>query len=102
MLPPSRPEPPLARVVDVRVGSKTEIRPRNPDFRSSLNSRHSPTWRSRPKSANTGRAVQRMVSIINHLSPQNIGLNPIILYVRPLQWTRQENWLTTRAKRFLP
>jgi hypothetical protein len=32
--------------------SKTEIGPRNPDFRSSLNSRHSPMRRSRPKSAN--------------------------------------------------
>ena len=36
---------------NVSYGSKTEIGPRNPDFRSSLNSRHSPTRRSRPKSA---------------------------------------------------
>jgi len=35
------------------MGPKTEIGPRNPDFRSSLNSRHSPTRRSRPKSANS-------------------------------------------------
>jgi hypothetical protein len=28
---------------EARFGSKTEIGPRNPDFRSSLNSRHSPT-----------------------------------------------------------
>jgi hypothetical protein len=38
-------------VANVAVGSKTEIEPRNPNFRSSLNSRHSPTRRSRPKSA---------------------------------------------------
>jgi signal transduction histidine kinase len=30
--------------------------------------------------------VKQRASIINHLSPQNIGLNPIILYVRPVQW----------------
>ena len=38
----------------VGFGVKTEIGPRNPDFRSSLNSRHSSTRRSRPKSANNG------------------------------------------------
>src|ERR1700687_5705222 len=34
----------------VLLGSKTEVGPRYADFRSSLNSRHSPTRRSRPKS----------------------------------------------------
>jgi hypothetical protein len=29
--------------------------------------------------------VKRRASILNHFSPQNIGLNPIILYVRPVQ-----------------
>jgi hypothetical protein len=42
---------------DVRVGSKTEIVPRNSDFRSSLNSRHSPTGRSRPKNAKPGHRI---------------------------------------------
>src|SRR6266436_10179213 len=37
----------------VSMGSKTEIGPRNPDFRSSLNSRHLPTRRSRPKTCTT-------------------------------------------------
>ena len=41
----------------IQMGSKTEIGPRNPDFRSSLNSRHSPTRRSRPKSAISGSHV---------------------------------------------
>src|SRR5258705_10304743 len=44
--------------VFTQSGSKTEIGPRNPDFRSSLNSRHSPTRRSRPKSA-INRLMQR-------------------------------------------
>jgi len=43
-----------SRLVHVftQPGSKTEIAPRNSDFRSSINSRHSPTQRLRPKSAN--------------------------------------------------
>src|SRR6267143_7117341 len=44
-----RPKCKRERVAEDRFGSKTEIGPRNPDFRSSLNSRHSPTRRSRPK-----------------------------------------------------
>jgi hypothetical protein len=38
------------------------------------------------KHANTGRAAQQRASIINHFLPQNIGLNSVILYVRPVQW----------------
>ena len=44
------------------MGPKTEIGPRNPDFRSSLNSRHSPTRPSRPESATNGSEAAR-----NHL-----------------------------------
>jgi hypothetical protein len=37
-----------------------------------------------PVRANTGRAAQQRASTINHFSPQNIGSNSVILYVRPL------------------
>ena len=33
----------MRKLVNVAIGSKAEIGPRNPDFRSSFNSRHSPT-----------------------------------------------------------
>ena len=44
--------------------TKTEIGPRNPDFRSSLNSRHSPTRRSRPKSANSRPASSPRIAVL--------------------------------------
>jgi hypothetical protein len=36
------------------------------------------------RDVNTGRAAQQRASIINHFSPQNIGSNSVILYVRTL------------------
>ena len=62
----------LLACVFTRPGSKTEIGPRNPGFRSCLNSRHSPTRRSRPKSANKrhhGHSLDHLVGA----SEQRIG-----------------------------
>ena len=45
---------PFELPANVAFGSKREIGPRNTDFRSSLNSKHSPTPRSRPKTCTKG------------------------------------------------
>ena len=63
--------------VFTQSGSKTEIGPRNPDFRSSLNSRHSPTRRSRPKSAKSGHRQPLHLTILSALAT-NVGVAVLI------------------------
>src|SRR5882757_5732004 len=61
---------------DHTLGSKTEIGPRNPDFRSSLNSRHAPTRRSRPKSADIAPRLAEfglLGHVGNQASTENTG-----------------------------
>jgi hypothetical protein len=67
-----------SRLVHVftQPGSKTEIVPRNSDFRSSINSRHSPTQRLRPKSANKRHLVDHCRSIETMNSTGSSGSTP--------------------------